>query len=327
MSRKIFCTVAAIAVLSVGYCWYSRQHNSDQDPKTAESQRDNPNSSTKYNYSNAGEVDKLINELPHDELVKLLGSSHESHNVLFLIMRDCCGGNPDVIDKVLAKLSSKELADILQERDGDSGNVLLEIMVSCKPDLAKKVIAGIDDDTLYELLKTWCKCDFKTMYCVLSCIGDRQAVVDKLLGAIDNDSLFNFVDGFLYNQRIFAYLYNDSVATFKKILDKLDNAKLAKLLKSTTVVGMENDNKYGTVFYNVMSSDKDDVKELVLQRLSKNISELQGIISNIDPEYIHEHIDDAKKAWSGIYGLCGNNDVRRHVESVAGEYSIKLDQV
>ncbi len=325
MSRKIFYVAAVMAGLSVGYCWYSRQHNSDQGPKTAESHGNNPNSSNKYNYSNAGEVDKLINELPHDEFVKLLGSSHESHNALFLIMRDC--GNPDVIDKVLAKLSSKDLADILKKRDGDSGNVLLEVVAVCKPDLVKKIIAGIDDDTLYELLKTWCRFDFKTMYFALSCIGDRQAVVDKLLGAIDNGSLFNFVDGFLYNQRIFAYLYNDSATTFEKILGKLDDASLVKLLKSTTVVGMENDNKYGTVFYNVMSGDKDDVKALVLRRLSKNISELKSIISNIDPEYISEHIDDAKKAWNSVYRLCGNNNVRKHVESVAGKYGIKLGQV
>ncbi len=71
-----------------------------------------------------------------------------------------------------------------------------------------------------------------------------------------------------------------------------------------------------------MSSDKDYVKALVLQRLSKNIPELQSVISGVDPEYIREHIDDAKKALNSVYRLCGNDDVRRHVESVAGKHGV-----
>ena len=264
------------------------------------------------------ELDRLFNNIPQEELEKLLedflNGNGKLEDIFKLIpegalkaLLESLKGKNDILDKLLENINPETLLEALKGLIGDDGNIDIE-------DLLKY----LDKDALIKALKD---------------LLAKNEDIGKILEKLDIEQLKGIIEGLLNGNfddlknllpkldidtlmKMLESLFGDN-ETLKKLLENLDIEQLKEIIKGLL-------DKNGDIEDILKNLDKDKLLELFKQFIDDNET-LKKLLENLDSDQIADILKKLLEGGFDINGLLKNLDAYTFLKFIAGLMGSELD--
>ncbi len=264
------------------------------------------------------ELDRLFNNIPQEELEKLLedflNGNGKLEDIFKLIpegalkaLLESLKGKNDILDKLLENINPETLLEALKGLIVGDGNIDIE-------DLLKY----LDKDALIKALKD---------------LLAKNEDIGKILEKLDIEQLKGIIEGLLNGNfddlknllpkldidtlmKMLESLFGDNEA-LKKLLENLDIEQLKEIIKGLL-------DKNGDIEDILKNLDKDKLLELFKQFIDDNET-LKKLLENLDSDQIADILKKLLEGGFDINGLLKNLDAYTFLKFIAGLMGSELD--